>query len=92
LFVSRSEEELKKRVIYLVQSLEREAQDPLRSISSPQSCQTQAQLDDKFNQLMKEAEEKATEAMKNLTLKSVIRYANHGLEAEEIKPAKQKES
>ena len=30
-----------------------------------------------------EAESKANEAMKNLTLTSIIRYANHGLEADD---------
>jgi hypothetical protein len=33
--------------------------------------------------MIKEAEEKANEAMKNLTLTSIIRYANHGLEQDD---------
>ena len=33
--------------------------------------------------MIREAEEKANEAMKNLTLTSIIRYANHGLEQDD---------
>ena len=32
---------------------------------------------------MKEAEDKATDAMNNLTVSSVIRLANHGLDKED---------
>ena len=86
LFISRSEEELKKRVIYLVQCLEKELEEEQ---SKPKPVvTTQAELDRQMEQLMLEAEQKADDAMQNLTMTSVIRLAQTGLGDKEPKADK----
>jgi hypothetical protein len=79
LFISRSEEELKKRVIYLVQCLEKEEDSKNPKANSP----TYTELEEQFDKLLMEAEQKADETIndpKNLTLNSLIKMANYGLD------------
>ena len=65
IFISRSEEELKKRIIYLVQSLEKEQEEAEKkpAVASPQSIDNLDYLDVEIDQMMIEAEEKATKAL-----------------------------
>ena len=67
IFISRSEEELKKRIIYLVQSLEKESEEktPLEQSTIPDNLDF---LDSEIEKLMIEAEEKATNALNQLNL------------------------
>ena len=67
IFISRSEEELKKRIIYLVQSLEKESEEktPLEQSTIPDNLDF---LDSEIEKLMIEAEVKATNALNQLNL------------------------
>lgn len=73
IFISRSEEELKKRIIYLVQSLEKEQEEAEKKPEKIQNTTFQIPdnldfLDAEINDLMIEAEEKATKALDQLNL------------------------
>lgn len=84
LLVSRSEEELKKRVVYLVQTLEKEEEDAKKAKNADkQVIPSYRELEAQFDALILQAERKINEAIsnpQNLTITSVIRMANYGLE------------
>ena len=75
IFISRSEEEIKKRIIYLVQSLEKEQEEGQKvekvapgqpiQISIPENLDF---LDNEIDKLMKTAEENAANALSKLNL------------------------
>lgn len=77
IFISRSEEELKKRIVYLVQSLEKENEEGLKpektnnygaqvvQVNIPENLDF---LDDEIEKLMKQAEENAANALSKLNL------------------------
>ena len=87
MLISRNEEELKKRVVYLVQSLDKEEQEQdqkdfkaEKAADDKYAILNQAQRDEEMMRLLKEAEEQAAIAFTGLSLQ-------RGEEAEQAEAA-----
>ena len=86
IFISRSEEEIKKRIIYLVQSLEKENEDAgkkvekvtLGNVPTVQIPENLDFLDKEMDQLMQQAEENAANALSKLNLGGFVTIENEG--------------